>query len=122
IFITPAIVWRAMGSPGAALLVWIGGGIIALCGSLCFVELGLRFPRNGGEAEYLREAFPHPRNLASYLFSFMLIFSIRAGTIGALSHAFAQYFWIATFSSSVDDKDQCDLNKELYNTLKDWAF
>ncbi|RHZ79475.1 hypothetical protein Glove_144g109 [Diversispora epigaea] len=122
IFITPAIVWRAMGSPGAALLVWIGGGIIAMCGSLCFVELGLRFSRNGGEAEYLREAFPHPWNLASYLFSFTLIFSARAGTIGALSQAFAQYFWIATFSPFVTIDDRCDLNRELYNTWKDLAF
>ncbi|RHZ79512.1 hypothetical protein Glove_144g110 [Diversispora epigaea] len=107
---------------GAALLVWIGGGIIAMCGSLCFVDLGVKFPRNGGEAEYLREAFPRSRNFASYLFSFTLIFSARAGTIGALSQAFAQYFWIATFSPFVTIEDRCDLNRELYNTWKDLAF
>ncbi|CAG8562282.1 7575_t:CDS:2, partial [Diversispora eburnea] len=75
--------WNVNNMIGATLLVWIGGVIIAMCGSLRFVDLGLKFPRNPGP----------------------------------LVQAFAQYYWIATFSPSVMIE-----HRELYNTLKDLTF
>jgi len=47
----------ALGHPGYIFLVWIVGGVLALCGALCYAELGAAMPRAGGEYVYLREAY-----------------------------------------------------------------
>ena len=41
------------------LLLWLFGGIIALCGALVYGELSAAMPRSGGEYHYLREIY-HP--------------------------------------------------------------
>ncbi len=41
------------------LLLWFIGGIIALCGALCYAELGAALPRSGGEYHYVGTLF-HP--------------------------------------------------------------
>jgi len=41
------------------MLLWLLGGIIALCGALVYGELGAVMPRSGGEYHYLREIY-HP--------------------------------------------------------------
>jgi APA family basic amino acid/polyamine antiporter len=46
-----------LGHPGYIFLVWIVGGVLALCGALCYAELGAAMPRAGGEYVYLREAY-----------------------------------------------------------------
>ena len=39
------------------LLLWIVGGIAALCGALCYGELGAMFPRSSGEYNFLSRSF-----------------------------------------------------------------
>ncbi len=39
--------------------LWVLGGIMALCGALCYAELGSRLPRSGGEYNFLSEIY-HP--------------------------------------------------------------
>lgn len=41
------------------MLLWLFGGLIALCGALVYGELGSVMPRSGGEYHYLREIY-HP--------------------------------------------------------------
>ncbi len=41
------------------LLLWIVGGVLALCGALCYAELGSALPRSGGEYNFLTELY-HP--------------------------------------------------------------
>ena len=41
------------------LLLWLIGGICALCGALCYAELGVRHPDSGGEYHFLTELI-HP--------------------------------------------------------------
>ena len=41
------------------LLLWSLGGIAALCGALCYAELGAALPRSGGEYNFLSRIF-HP--------------------------------------------------------------
>jgi APA family basic amino acid/polyamine antiporter len=41
------------------LALWIIGGVIALCGSLVYSELGAAMPRSGGEYHYLSKIY-HP--------------------------------------------------------------
>mgnify|MGYP003623896923 FL=1 len=43
----------------AVMLLWLFGGVIALCGALVYGELGAVMPRSGGEYHYLREIY-HP--------------------------------------------------------------
>ena len=47
-------------SSGFAITVlWLVGGICALCGALSYAELGAALPRSGGEYNFLREIY-HP--------------------------------------------------------------
>lgn len=41
------------------LLLWLVGGITALCGALSYAELGAMYPRSGGEYNFLNEIY-HP--------------------------------------------------------------
>ncbi len=57
IFIAPPVVAQHIQSPGYFLLMWLLGGLAALCGALCVAELGAMMPRAGGEYPYLRAAY-----------------------------------------------------------------
>src|SRR5450755_957874 len=43
----------------AITALWVVGGICAMCGALCYAELGAALPRSGGEYNFLREIY-HP--------------------------------------------------------------
>ncbi|WAS92981.1 APC family permease [Nannocystis punicea] len=57
IFIAPPVVATHVQSPLWFLLLWLAGGLAALCGALCVAELGAMMPRAGGEYPYLRAAY-----------------------------------------------------------------
>lgn len=70
---SPGIIWKAVKSPGIVLLLWSLCGIVAMAGSLSYVELGVIHKISGGETKYLQTAYPYPEYMMSYLFSFMYI-------------------------------------------------
>src|SRR3954452_8775855 len=70
---SPGIIWKAVKSPGIVLLLWSVGGLVSMAGSLSYVELGVIHKISGGETKYLQTAFPNPKLMMSYLFSFMFI-------------------------------------------------
>ena len=41
------------------MMLWAVGGLAALCGALCYAELGAALPRSGGEYHFLSEIY-HP--------------------------------------------------------------
>lgn len=41
----------------AVLMLWVVGGLVALCGSLVYGELGAAFPQNGGEYNFLSQLY-----------------------------------------------------------------
>ena len=41
------------------MMLWLVGGLVALCGALCYAELGAAMPRSGGEYHYLSTIY-HP--------------------------------------------------------------
>jgi basic amino acid/polyamine antiporter, APA family len=43
----------------AILLLWLLGGVLALCGALCYAELAAALPRSGGEYHFLGKIY-HP--------------------------------------------------------------
>jgi APA family basic amino acid/polyamine antiporter len=45
--------------PLTLLLLWVVGGIVALCGAISYAEIGSALPRSGGEYHYLTRLY-HP--------------------------------------------------------------
>jgi APA family basic amino acid/polyamine antiporter len=88
IFRTPAIIADRVPSAGPMLLVWVIGGLLALCGALTYSELGAMFPRSGGVFVYLREGFG---TLPAFLFGWTELAVIRASALGAIAIPFAEY-------------------------------
>ncbi|MEQ8486401.1 MAG: amino acid permease [Pseudomonadales bacterium] len=41
------------------MMLWVVGGLTALCGALCYAELGAALPRSGGEYNFLSQIY-HP--------------------------------------------------------------
>src|SRR5436305_9098582 len=70
---TPGIIWNSVKSPGMVLTLWLIGGIVSMSGSLSYVELGAIHKISGGETKYLETAYPHPKLMMSYLFSFIFV-------------------------------------------------
>lgn len=59
IFRNPASVAATSGESNIFFLVWITGGIIALCGALTYAEIGLRLPAMGGYYKVFAHCY-HP--------------------------------------------------------------
>ncbi|HET9085941.1 MAG TPA: amino acid permease [Acidobacteriaceae bacterium] len=57
IFLTPASMAKALGSPFLLAMAWSATACMALCGALCYSELAIRFPQAGGEYVYLRYGY-----------------------------------------------------------------
>ncbi|HTW38029.1 MAG TPA: amino acid permease [Steroidobacteraceae bacterium] len=53
VFLVAGPMARAAGSADLVLITWVLGGLIALCGTLCFAELGAALPAAGGLYVYL---------------------------------------------------------------------
>jgi APA family basic amino acid/polyamine antiporter len=88
IFTTSGFILQEVGSPAALLLSWMTGGAFALCGALCYGELGARYPQAGGEYVYLREAFG---KLVAFLSGWISLIVGFSAPIAAAAIAFATY-------------------------------
>jgi APA family basic amino acid/polyamine antiporter len=88
IFIVPAEITRAVGSPRAALAVWAGGGVLSLFGALSFAEMAAMMPQAGGQYVYLREAYG---SLVGFLCGWTFFLAAQSGGISVLAVGFAQY-------------------------------
>jgi APA family basic amino acid/polyamine antiporter len=88
IFLTPAGMAKAVGSPMWLLVVWLVMGGMALCGALCYAELAVRFPATGGGYVYLREAYG-PK--LAFLYGWMCLLVMDPGITAALAVGIAGY-------------------------------
>src|ERR1017187_1350939 len=82
IFLTPAGMAKSLGSPILLAAVWVGMAIMTLAGALCFTELAVRNPHDGGEYVYLRRGFG--RSIA-FLYGWMAAIVMYPGVAAALS-------------------------------------
>lgn len=57
IFISPNVIIKGVGSMGISLIIWALGGLLSLCGALCFAELGAICPKTGGEYQYIKMTY-----------------------------------------------------------------
>jgi APA family basic amino acid/polyamine antiporter len=88
IFLTPAGMAKALGSPLGLLLVWLGMGAVTLAGALCLGELAARFPAAGGGYVYLRQAYGPG---VAFLFGWMSLLVLDPGITAALATGLADY-------------------------------
>lgn len=88
IFLKTGNVATALGSFGPIIGVWIGVGLVTLCGSLALAELAAMAPHAGGPYVYLRMAYGR---LPAFLWGWTEFWVVRAGSLGALSCATAIY-------------------------------
>src|SRR6266436_1731694 len=73
----------------ALLMLWIVGGIAALCGALCYSELSAALPRSGGEYHFLSEIY-HPA--VGFMAGFISATVGFAAPIALAAMAFGKYF------------------------------
>ena len=52
---SPVAIVRQCNSVGLSLVVWVVSGVVSVMKAMCFIELGMLFPRAGGEWAYIRE-------------------------------------------------------------------
>lgn len=88
IFLTPAEMAKALGSPLRVLAVWLAVGLAALCGALCYGELAARYPEAGGGYVYLREAWG---GAIAFLYGWKSLLVMDPGITAALAAGLAHY-------------------------------
>ena len=70
-------------------MLWIIGGIVALCGALCYGELSAALPRSGGEYHFLSQIY-HPA--LGFMAGFISATVGFAAPIALAAMAFGTYF------------------------------
>lgn len=88
IFATPGTILGLSGSVGLSLIMWVAGMIIALAGTLVYVEFGTAIPRNGGEKNYLEYVYRRPRFLVTGMYAG---YAVLLGWAASNSVAFGEY-------------------------------
>ncbi|GAA5880685.1 hypothetical protein JCM1840_005172 [Sporobolomyces johnsonii] len=69
IFSTPSSILTAVGSLGAAMMLWVLGTVLSFCGLFVWLEFAGMYPRSGGEKVYLEAVYRRPKLLATCLFA-----------------------------------------------------
>lgn len=88
IFSSPSQVGSQVGSPGAALLVWVLAGILAWTGAASYAELGGAIPLNGGSQVYLAKTFGE---LAGFLFTWVAVLVLKPGSAAIIAIIMGEY-------------------------------
>src|SRR5216117_4516748 len=73
----------------ALLMLWIVGGVAALCGALCYGELSAALPRSGGEYHFLSKIY-HPA--LGFMAGFVSATVGFAAPVALAAMAFGKYF------------------------------
>jgi APA family basic amino acid/polyamine antiporter len=89
IFTTSGLLMTGLNDPVLMIILWIVGGIIALCGALSYGELGAAMPGAGGEYLFLSKLYHPLFGFLSGWVSFMVGFS---APIAASALGFSEYF------------------------------
>src|SRR5262249_47655838 len=80
---------KDISSPFSLLLLWVIGGIVALCGAVCYAELAAMFPRSSGEYNFPTRAY-HP--ILGFLAGWISATVGFAAPVALAAMAFGQYF------------------------------
>ncbi len=89
IFTTSGLLMADLKNPILMLVLWIVGGLVALCGALSYGELGAAMPHAGGEYTFLSKLYNPLTGFLSGWVSFIVGFS---APIAASALGFSEYF------------------------------
>jgi APA family basic amino acid/polyamine antiporter len=92
IFTTTGFLAGDLGDPALVIGIWVAGGLLALAGALCYAELGMNFPRSGGEYVYLSEAWGPAWGFIDGWVSFFAGFSAPIATAALAISAYLAFF------------------------------
>ena len=90
IFRKPHTLARDVGDPPVILALWIGFGIVSICGALALAELSSMLPHTGGVYVYLRAAYG---DAAAFVFGWLFLLVSTPAAIGALATFFAELLY-----------------------------
>ncbi|HHS13655.1 MAG TPA: amino acid permease [bacterium] len=104
IFTTSGLLMQGLHIPMLMIGLWGAAGIIALCGALCYGELGAAFPRAGGEYVFLSELYHPILGFLSGWVSLVVGFSapIAAASIGVSAYWIRAFPGLLTWVASVN--------------------
>jgi basic amino acid/polyamine antiporter, APA family len=88
IFKSPALVAQNASTPLAIYGVWLLGGLVSLCGALCYGELATAYPSAGGDYHFLSKAYGER---VGFLFAWSRITIINTGSIALLGFVIGDY-------------------------------
>ena len=94
VFTTTGFMIASGAGSGDVLAAWLLGGVLALCGALCYAEIGAHMPESGGEYVFLTRLV-HPS--LGYLSGWVSIFVGFAAPIAASAmamHLYLQTIWV----------------------------
>jgi len=75
-------------SSDALLAVWVFGGAMSLAGAMCFAEMAAAFPDQGGDYNFLRQAYGDGM---AFLFAWSRFAVIHTGSMALLAFTFGDY-------------------------------
>ncbi|XP_057291575.1 b(0,+)-type amino acid transporter 1-like [Hydractinia symbiolongicarpus] len=110
IFASASSVSSNSGSVGMSLVVWAGCGALAMCGALCYIELGLMIPISGGEYSYLKEAFG---DLPAFLYIYTSNLLLKPAGVAAIVVASGDYIVEPFYGSDCVNEDKIATSKLL---------
>ncbi|MHC1763460.1 MAG: APC family permease [Verrucomicrobiia bacterium] len=88
VFTTSGFLLADLHTPARVLAVWVGGGLLAMMGALCYGALARRFPESGGEYLFLSRTV-HPA--AGYLAGWLSLLVGFSAPMAAVALAFGNY-------------------------------
>ena len=100
IFSSPSQVNLHVGSPGAALIVWVISGLLAWTGASSYAELGGAIPLNGGAQVYLAKIFGE---MAGFLFTWTAILVLKPGSTAIIAIILGEYVVRAVIGAEVEE-------------------
>ncbi|KAI1775496.1 amino acid transporter [Hypoxylon cercidicola] len=92
IFTSPGSIDTNVPSPGAALVVWLIGGVLAWTGASTMAELGTAIPGEGGVQPYLQYIFG---DVFGFLAAWTWIVAVMPATLAILSIVFVESIYSA---------------------------
>ncbi|KAI5862030.1 amino acid transporter [Durotheca rogersii] len=92
IFTSPGSIDTNVPSPGAALTVWLVGGVLAWTGASTITELGTAIPGEGGVQPYLQYIFG---DVFGFLAAWTWIVAVMPATLAILSIVFVESIYSA---------------------------
>ena len=88
VFTTSGFLLADLHSPVRVLAAWLGGGVLAMLGALCYGALARRFPESGGEYLFLAKTL-HPA--AGYLAGWVSLLVGFSAPLAAVALACGEY-------------------------------